>query len=153
QIIGASMSEVYGNASVPTQTESYYGNVNSFGPRSCYDEGKRVAEALYYEYLKLGVNVKIPRIFNTYGPHMDKDDGRVITNFIRNSFINSYLLIHGKKELSRSFCYIDDLIEALVKLKDVNINSPINLGNPEMIKIIDLANLILRLTNSKSSIQ
>jgi UDP-glucuronate decarboxylase len=131
KVLFTSTSEVYGDPLVHPQPEEYYGNVNSFGERSCYDEGKRVAESLIYEYKrKFGLDLKIVRIFNTYGPYMDIDDGRVITNFIKQIMANKPLVIYGDGKQTRSFCYVDDMIDGLFRLMNSTQQGPINIGNP-----------------------
>jgi len=131
KILFSSTSEVYGDPLIHPQNEEYYGNVNTVGERSCYDEGKRVAETLIYEYRRLyNVDAKIVRIFNTYGPFMDIDDGRVITNFIKQVAANMPLIINGNGSQTRSFCYVDDMIEGLYKMMDSDEKGPINIGNP-----------------------
>jgi UDP-glucuronate decarboxylase len=138
--IQASTSEVYGDPKINPQDEMYFGNVNTTGVRSCYDEGKRIAETLCYEYNKtFGVNTKIIRIFNTYGPLMDINDGRVITNFFLKALMGFPIEIYGDGKQTRSFCYIDDLINGLIKCKDVDFNYPINLGNDNEISLNELA--------------
>jgi nucleoside-diphosphate-sugar epimerase len=150
----ASTSEIYGQPLEHPQKETYYGNVNTVGLRSCYDESKRFAETLTFNYArKFKLNVKIARIFNTYGPRMLSDDGRVIPSFIVNALKNKPLIVFGSGIQTRSFCFIDDLIEGLIKLMNSNYSMPVNLGNPEEIKIIDLAKKILELTKSKSKIE
>ena len=143
-LIQASTSEVYGDPLVHPQKENYFGNVNPVGVRSCYDEGKRVAETLCYEYRKIyNVNTRIIRIFNTYGPGMMHNDGRVISNFIVNTIMGKSLIIYGNDNKTRSFCYIDDMINALVKVMEIDFDSPINLGNDTEISLINLAKLII----------
>ena len=143
-LIQASTSEVYGDPLVHPQKEDYFGNVNPIGVRSCYDEGKRVAETLCYEYRKIyNVNTRIIRIFNTYGPGMMHNDGRVISNFIVNTIMGKSLIIYGNDNKTRSFCYIDDMINALVKVMEIDFDSPINLGNDTEISLINLAKLII----------
>lgn len=149
-VVHASTSEVYGDPSVTPQTESYLGNVNSYGPRSCYDEGKRAAEALCFDYLnKHEVDARMVRIFNTYGPHMDPDDGRVVTNFMKQAIKNEKLTMYGDGQQTRSFCYIDDLVRGITKLASLKENprAPINLGNPTEFTMMDLAFQVLRLVN------
>lgn len=145
-IVQASTSEVYGSPTVSPQSEEYFGNVNSYGPRSCYDEGKRGAEALCFDYTSMGRDVRIVRIFNTYGPHMSHNDGRVVTNFLNAALRNDYFTIYGNGEQTRSFCYVDDLVAAIVKLGTMEhvdgINKPINIGNPTEITINELASTI-----------
>jgi len=153
RILQASTSEIYGDPEVSPQNEAYWGHVNPIGKRSCYDEGKRAAETLFMDYSRqYDVQVRIARIFNTYGPRMDKSDGRVISNFIVQALTDEPITIYGDGKQVRSFCYVDDLIGGLVKLffSDENAN-PINLGNPEPITMKDLASEIVALTNSKSS--
>lgn len=158
RVVHASTSEVYGDPNVTPQKESYWGNVNSFGPRSCYDEGKRVAEALCYEYHeKMGVDVRMVRIFNTYGPHMDPDDGRVITNFIKQALAGDDITVYGAGTQTRSFCYVSDLVEGITRLgclADCTVDShlPINLGNPREFTILELARKVIEVTNSASRI-
>ncbi len=156
KILQASTSEVYGDPKIHPQNEDYFGNVNPIGLRSCYDEGKRCSETLFMDYHREhNIKIKIARIFNTYGPNMLNEDGRVISNFINQSLKNEYLTIYGDGNQTRSFQYIDDLINGLIKLmssKD-NFIGPVNLGNPEEIKIIDLAKKIINLTESNSVIK
>ena len=155
KILHASTSEIYGDPEIHPQVESYWGNVNPLGPRACYDESKRCSETLYMSYFtQKNVEVKIARIFNTYGPRMHPDDGRVISNFIIQALQNSDITIYGKGKQTRSFCYIDDLIEGLVKLMDMpyEFTGPVNLGNPVEISILELANMIKDLTGSSSQI-
>lgn len=154
KVLQASTSEVYGDPLVKIQDETYFGNVNPNGVRACYDEGKRVAETLCCEYRKIyAMEVKIIRIFNTYGPYMRKDDGRVISNFINAALNNKDLIIYGDGMQTRSLCYITDLIEAIIKVMKSSINGPINIGNPFEVTINDLAKIILSKTLSKSKIQ
>ena len=154
RILQASTSEVYGDPEIDPQVESYWGRVNPIGIRSCYDEGKRAAETLFTDYHRQhGVDVKIARIFNTYGPRMAANDGRVVTNFIHQALSNSPISVYGGGEQTRSFCFVDDLIDGLVKLFfSESVHSPINLGNPEPISMLDLAREIIELTNSKSEV-
>jgi UDP-glucuronate decarboxylase len=153
KFLQSSTSEVYGEPEVSPQHESYRGNVNTVGIRSCYDEGKRVAETLVMEYHnKYNVDVRIVRIFNTYGPKMDKNDGRVVTNFINQALNNEDITLYGNGNQTRSFCYIDDQIDGLMKLMASNYVYPINIGNPHEITVKELSTLILQLTNSKSKI-
>lgn len=150
----ASTSEVYGDPLVHPQTEEYWGNVSCLGVRSCYDESKRAAEALTYAYMRQhNIDVRVARIFNTYGPNMHPDDGRVVSNFIVQALGDKKITIHGDGTQSRSFCYIDDLIEAIIKFVDIEYRLPINIGNPSEYEIIELAKEVLRLTNSKSEIE
>ena len=155
RILQASTSEIYGDPSMHPQTEEYWGNVNPIGPRSCYDEGKRCAETLFFDYHRQHkLDIKVVRIFNTYGPNMHPNDGRVVSNFIMQALTNRDITVYGNGEQTRSFCYIDDLIEGMLKMMDSGKENigPINLGNPVEFKIIDLAKLIIQLTNSKSKI-
>jgi UDP-glucuronate decarboxylase len=154
-ILQASTSEVYGDSLENPQSETYWGNVNPIGLRACYDEGKRVAETLMFDYHRqYNVNIKIARIFNTYGPKMQLDDGRVVTNFIVQALLNKPITIYGKGEQTRSFCFVDDLILGLELLLDQKseITGPINLGNPTEISMIELASLVIKLTGSKSKL-
>ena len=149
----ASTSEVYGDPLVSPQPESYWGNVNPVGPRGCYDEAKRFSEALVTAYHQIhDIDIRIARIFNTYGPRMRKDDGRVVPNFINQALKNEPITIYGDGKQTRSFCYISDLIEGVYKLMISNINEPVNLGNPDEYTILELADIIKTLTNSKSKI-
>jgi len=149
----ASTSEVYGDPLVSPQPESYWGNVNPVGPRGCYDEAKRFAEAIVTAYHQIhDIDIRIARIFNTYGPRMRKDDGRVVPNFINQALKNGLITIYGDGKQTRSFCYISDLIEGVYKLMISNINEPVNLGNPDEYTILELADIIKTLTNSKSKI-
>lgn len=155
KILQASTSEVYGDPLVHPQYEEYWGNVNPIGPRSCYDEGKRCAESLFINYyFQNKVRIKIARIFNTYGPRMHPNDGRVVSNFIIQAIQNNPITIYGDGTQTRSFCYVDDMLDGLIKLMNTSdeIIGPINLGNPSEFKIIELAELIIDLTNSKSEI-
>ena len=143
KILLASTSEIYGEPEVHPQPETYYGSVNNIGKRSCYIEGKRIAESLCFDYFReFNTNIKIARIFNTYGPRMSVLDGRVISNFIVQTLKNNPITIYGDGSQTRSFCYVDDLIEGLILLMNSNIQGPINLGNPKELKIIDLAKKI-----------
>lgn len=153
-VLQASTSEIYGNPLVNPQKESYFGNVNTMGPRSCYDEGKRVAETLCYIYSTKGVRVHIARIFNTYGPYMELDDKRVISEFIVNALKDLPLVINGDGCTTRSFCYVDDLIEVLTLLSDTPslFGIPVNLGNPEEIPLEALAYKIIVQSGSQSAI-
>lgn len=148
-----STSEVYGEPHVHPQPESYWGNVNSYGARSMYDESKRFAEALIWVYRKQrGVNTAIVRIFNTYGPNMDPEDGRVVSNFIIQALKNEPITIYGKGTQTRSFCYVDDQINGLIKLTESNEEGPINIGNPNEFTMLELAEKVLKLTGSKSTL-
>ena len=140
----ASTSEIYGDPLETPQSEAYLGNVNCTGPRSCYDEGKRIAETLTYDYQRVhGVEVRVARIFNTYGPRMAKGDGRVVTNFIHQALANQPLTVFGDGSQTRSFCYVDDLVSGLIMLMNSDCSQPVNLGNPSELKIADLASLII----------
>ena len=155
KILQASTSEVYGDPAVHPQTESYWGNVNSIGPRSCYDEGKRCAETLFFDYYRQHkMPIKVVRIFNTYGPRMDPKDGRVVSNFIVQALRGKDITIYGDGKQSRSFCYVDDLIEAMVCMMstDPNTTGPINIGNPNEFTMLELAHQVIELTGSRSSI-
>lgn len=153
RFIQASTSEVYGDPEVHPQTETYRGCVSSTGPRSCYDEGKRYAEALCMAYHReLGANIGIVRIFNTYGPRLTAADGRVVSNFITQALRGDSLTIYGAGSQTRSFCYVDDLIDGILKLLRSNEAGPVNLGNPTEISVTELAELVLQLTESKSRI-
>ncbi len=154
-ILQASTSEVYGDPKTHPQEENYWGNVNPIGLRSCYDEGKRCAETLFFDYRRQHeINIKVARIFNTYGPNMHPDDGRVISNFIVQALQNKPLTIYGKGTQSRSFCYISDMINALVTLMNSpdEITGPINLGNPVECTILEIAQKIIGMTNSASEL-
>ena len=149
----ASTSEIYGDPTQHPQTEEYWGYVNPIGVRSCYDESKRAAEALTYAYKNQhNLDVRLARIFNTYGPNMQEDDGRVVSNFIVQALRGDDITIYGDGNQTRSFCYIDDLVEAITKLMKADYQLPVNLGNPVEAKIIDLARLIIKLTESTSKI-
>lgn len=155
RIFQASTSEVYGDPEVHPQSEEYVGHVNPIGIRSCYDEGKRCAETLFFDYHRQHkVDIRVGRIFNTYGPNMHPDDGRVVSNFILQALRGENITIYGKGEQTRSFCYVDDLIEVIIRLvnSDGSGPGPINLGNPSEITIRELATTILKLTGSKSKL-
>ncbi|HNS29594.1 MAG TPA: SDR family oxidoreductase [Tenuifilaceae bacterium] len=155
KILQASTSEVYGDPEIHPQPESYWGNVNPIGPRSCYDEGKRCAETLFVNYHDQNdVDIKIARIFNTYGPRMHPNDGRVVSNFIVQAIEKQDITIYGRGTQTRSFMYVDDLVEALIRLMNTNngVTGPVNLGNPNEFSILELANLVLELTGSSSKI-
>ncbi|MEH6680493.1 MAG: UDP-glucuronic acid decarboxylase family protein [Sediminicola sp.] len=155
RILQASTSEVYGNPLVHPQLESYWGNVNPIGERSCYDEGKRAAETLFRDYnSQHNIETKIVRIFNTYGPRMHPNDGRVVSNFIVQALQNEDITVFGKGEQTRSFQYVDDLVEGMVRTMDTNpsFTHPINIGNPVEFKIIELAEKVINMTGSKSKI-
>jgi UDP-glucuronate decarboxylase len=154
-VLQTSTSEVYGDPSVHPQTESYWGNVNPIGRRSCYDEGKRCAESLFFDYHRqYGVEIKICRLFNTYGPHMHPQDGRVVSNFLVQALRNQPITVYGRGVQTRSFCYVDDMVEGLIRMMDSDpaILGPINLGNPQEFTILELVNVILELTCSSSEI-
>lgn len=155
RILQASTSEVYGDPEVSPQLESYWGNVNPIGIRSCYDEGKRAAETLFTDYHRQhNLDIRIVRIFNTFGPRMRPDDGRVVSNFIVQALSNKPITIYGTGEQTRSFCYVDDLITGILTLFfDSEIHSPINIGNPSPIDMLQLAKEIIALTNSNSAIE
>lgn len=155
RMLQASTSEVYGSPHVHPQTENYWGNVNPIGPRSCYDEGKRCAETLCFDYIRQhNMPVKVARIFNTYGPRMHPNDGRVVSNFIMQALRNEPITVYGEGQQTRSFCYVDDLIAAFLALMDApdDFHGPVNLGNPGEFTILELAELVLSLTGSKSEI-
>ena len=146
---------MYGNPIIHPQPEEYWGNVNPIGIRSCYDEGKRVAETLFFDYHRVnGVEIKVIRIFNTYGPNMKIDDGRVVSNFIVQAIKNENITIYGDGSQTRSFCYIDDLVDAMIRMmnSEQGFTGPINLGNPSEFTILELAEKIVKLTGSKSKI-
>lgn len=156
KILQASTSEVYGDPDVHPQPESYWGRVNPIGSRSCYDEGKRCAESLFINYHKQNnVRIKIVRIFNTYGPNMHPNDGRVISNFIVQALQDKPITIYGDGNQTRSFQYVDDLVDGLIRMMDTpaNISGPVNIGNPCEFTIIELAQKIIKLTGSKSKIE
>ena len=155
-LLQASTSEVYGDAQVQPQTESYYGNVNPIGPRACYDEGKRCAETICFDYYRqFQVRIKVARIFNTYGPRLAPGDGRVISNFILQALRGQPITIYGDGLQTRSFCYVDDMVGGLIALMDTpdDVTGPINLGNPQEYTIGELAELIVGMANSKSKIE
>lgn len=155
RILQASTSEIYGDPECTPQVENYRGNVNTIGPRSCYDEGKRVAETLFFDYHRMhGVDIKVMRIFNTYGPGMDIGDGRVISNFVVQALKNENITIYGDGRQTRSFCYVDDLVDGMIKLMNSreDFYGPVNIGNPGEFSIKELAEIIIDMTNSKSKI-
>ncbi|MER8632771.1 SDR family oxidoreductase [Mesorhizobium opportunistum] len=155
KILQASTSEVYGDPEIHPQTEDYWGRVNPIGPRACYDEGKRCAETLFFDYWRQHkLRIKVARIFNTYGPRMRPDDGRVISNFIVQALQNEPITVYGTGQQTRSFCYVDDLIDGLVRMMqtDDGVTGPINLGNPVEFTMLELANLVIELTGSRSRI-
>jgi UDP-glucuronate decarboxylase len=155
KILQTSTSEVYGDPTVHPQPESYWGNVNPIGLRACYDEGKRCAEAMFFDYRRqLGVRTKVVRLFNTYGPRMRPDDGRVISNFIVQALRGQDLTVYGAGSQTRSFCYVDDLVAALVRMMDTpdDVAGPVNLGNPREFTMLELAQQVIVLTGSRSKI-
>ena len=154
RILQASTSEIYGDPEVSPQHESYWGRVNPVGIRSCYDEGKRAAETLFFDtHRQFGTDIRVARIFNTYGPRMDQNDGRVVSNFIVQALRNEDITIYGDGKQTRSFCYVDDLIDGLMKLFFTEkVHEPINLGNPQPISIRDLAEEVVKKTNSKGKV-
>jgi UDP-glucuronate decarboxylase len=153
RILQASTSEVYGDPVCNPQPESYWGNVNTIGIRSCYDESKRCVETLFSDYHRQhGVDIRIVRVFNTYGPRMARDDGRVVSNFIVQALQNKDITIYGDGKQTRSFQYVDDLIEGLLLVMQADIHTPVNIGNPIEFTMIELARLVLEMTNSKSEI-
>ena len=155
KIFQASTSEVYGDPDVHPQPESYWGRVNPIGPRSCYDEGKRCAETLFFDYYRQNdVRIKVVRIFNTYGPRMHPNDGRVVSNFIMQALRNEPITIYGTGEQSRSFCYVSDLINGFIQLMDSpdEVTGPINIGNPGEFTMLELAETVIKLTGSKSEL-
>ncbi len=154
RVLQASTSEVYGDPSVSPQPETYWGNVNPIGIRSCYDEGKRAAETLFFDYQRqYALDIRVARIFNTYGPRMALDDGRVVSNFIVQALLNKDLTVYGSGDQTRSLCFVDDLVQGLIDLYFTeNISGPVNLGNPEPVTMLELAQEIITLTNSKSKV-
>ena len=155
RIFQASTSEVYGDPTQHPQTESYWGNVNTIGPRSCYDEGKRCAETLFFDYFRQhNLDIKVGRIFNTYGPRMRPDDGRVISNFIVQALTEKDITVYGKGDQTRSFCYVDDLVEGVLRLMttEKGVTGPMNLGNPIEYTILEIAEIIIDQIGSKSKI-
>jgi UDP-glucuronate decarboxylase len=154
-IFQASTSEVYGDPEVHPQVESYWGNVNPIGPRSCYDEGKRCAETLFFDYrLQHGLKIKVARIFNTYGPRMHPYDGRVVSNFIRQALAGEDITIFGDGSQTRSFCYRDDLVEAIIRMMNspTGFVGPVNIGNPGEFTIRELAEMVIEMTGTKSKL-
>lgn len=155
RVLQASTSEVYGDPDVHPQVEEYRGNVNPIGPRACYDEGKRCAETLFFDYYRMhGMEIKVARIFNTYGPRMSMHDGRVVCNFIVQALKNEPVTMYGEGLQTRSFCYVDDLVDGLTKLmsSEASIQGPINIGNPEERTVKNLAEIIIKMVNSKSKL-
>ena len=156
KVFQASTSEVYGDPSVHPQAESYHGNVNPVGPRACYDEGKRCAETLFFDYHRQhGLRIKVARIFNTYGPRMHPDDGRVVSNFILQALRGEPITIYGDGSQTRAFCYVDDMVEGFIRLMETadEVTGPVNLGNPAEMPIRDLAETIVRMTGSAAKIE
>lgn len=155
RILQASTSEVYGDPAVHPQTEGYWGNVNPIGIRSCYDEGKRAAETLFFDYHRQNnVDIKVMRIFNTYGPNMNPDDGRVVSNFIVQAIRGENITIYGDGNQTRSFCYVDDLVDGMIRLmeSEAGFTGPCNVGNPDEFTMLELAEKVIALTGSKSKI-
>jgi UDP-glucuronate decarboxylase len=156
KVLQASTSEVYGDPAVHPQKEEYWGNVNPIGIRSCYDEGKRAAETLFFDYHRQhDLEIKVARIFNTYGPRMHEADGRVVSNFIVQALNNQNITIFGDGQQTRSFCYVDDLVEGLIRIMDTDksVTGPVNLGNPFEFTMLQLAELVIELTQSKSELE
>jgi UDP-glucuronate decarboxylase len=155
KILQASTSEVYGDPTVHPQTEEYWGNVNTLGPRACYDEGKRCAETLFFDYFRQHkVRIKVARIFNTYGPRMHPNDGRVVSNFIVQALQGDDITLYGDGSQTRAFCYVDDLVEGLIRLMATGdeVTGPINIGNPHEITVRELAERVIRLTGARSQL-
>lgn len=156
RILQASTSEIYGDPFVSPQREDYWGNVNPIGIRACYDEGKRASETLFFDYHRqYGVDIKVARIFNTYGPRMDLQDGRVVSNFVLQALKNEPITIYGDGSQTRSFCYVSDLIDGLIKLmnSEKGFHGPVNLGNPIEFSMLELASLVIELTKSQSQLE
>ena len=156
RILQASTSEVYGDPNISPQPEEYWGNVNPIGIRACYDEGKRASETLFFDYHRqYGVDIKVARIFNTYGPRMDLQDGRVVSNFVLQALRSQPITIYGDGSQTRSFCFVSDLIDGLVKLMDSpsDFTGPVNLGNPIEFSMLELAEIVIEMTNSSSQIE
>ena len=153
-IFQASTSEVYGDPEVHPQPESYWGRVNPIGPRACYDESKRAAETLFFDYHRQhGLDIRVARIFNTYGPRMATGDGRVVSNFIVQALKGEDITVYGDGSQTRSFCYVSDLIDGFIKMMELGTVGPVNLGNPGEFSMLELANLVIELTSSKSKIR
>jgi UDP-glucuronate decarboxylase len=155
KILHTSTSEVYGDPLVHPQAEDYWGNVNPIGKRSCYDEGKRCTETLFFDYYRrYALDIKVVRIFNTYGPNMHPKDGRVVSNFIIQALNDEDITIYGSGKQTRSFCYIDDMVDGLIRMMEMDqgFTGPVNLGNPSEFTILELAEKVLRLTGSKSQL-
>ncbi|MCF8708610.1 UDP-glucuronic acid decarboxylase family protein [Rhizorhapis sp. SPR117] len=156
RILQASTSEIYGDPEIHPQNESYWGRVNPIGPRSCYDEGKRCAETLFFDYWRQHrLPIKVARIFNTYGPRMQPDDGRVVSNFVLQALRNQPITIYGDGQQTRSFCFVEDLIEGLIRLMDSpdDVTGPVNLGNPVEFRMLELAQMVIALTGSASKLE
>ncbi|TWA58816.1 UDP-glucuronate decarboxylase [Azospirillum brasilense] len=156
RILQASTSEVYGDPAIHPQPEEYWGNVNPIGPRSCYDEGKRCAETLFFDYHRQHrLAIKVMRIFNTYGPRMHPNDGRVVSNFIMQALRNEPITVYGQGQQTRSFCYVDDLIEGMIRLMDSpdEVTGPVNVGNPGEFTMLELAEQVIALTGSRSMVE
>jgi len=156
KIFQASTSEIYRNASIHPQREEYWGNVNPIGPRSCYDEGKRCAETLFMDYRRQhGLSIKIARIFNTYGPRMHPGDGRVVSNFMMQALLGEPITVYGEGTQTRSFCYVDDMVDAFIRLMNTpgRVTGPVNLGNPQELTMLEIAQRIVTLTHSRSAIE
>ena len=155
RIFQASTSEIYGNPTVHPQPETYWGNVNTIGPRACYDEGKRCAETLFFDYLRQHkMDIKVARIFNTYGSRMHPNDGRVVSNFIMQALHNKDITVYGDGSQTRSFCYVDDMVDGVIRMMNTpkGFTGPVNLGNPSEVGILELARLIIDLTGSSSNV-
>ncbi|MCH9610981.1 MAG: UDP-glucose 4-epimerase [Chlamydiales bacterium] len=152
RLLQASTSEIYGDPEIHPQDESYWGNVNPIGIRSCYDEGKRCAETLVVDFQRYGVQTRLARIFNTYGPHMHPNDGRVVSNFILQALQNQPITVYGQGQQTRSFCFVSDLVAGLMSLMASDELGPVNLGNPAEFTILELAQMIIEMTDSKSEI-
>jgi UDP-glucuronate decarboxylase len=155
RILQASTSEVYGDPEIHPQTEDYWGHANPIGPRACYDEGKRCAETLFFDYRRQhGLAIKVARIFNTYGPRMHPNDGRVVSNFIVQALAGNEVTVYGDGRQTRSFCYIDDMVDALIGLmaSEDDFTGPVNFGNPNEFSMVELAELVIELTGSRSEI-
>ena len=156
RVLLTSTSEVYGDPEVHPQTEDYWGNVNPIGPRACYDEGKRAAETLFFDYHRqLGTDVKVVRLFNTYGPRMHPQDGRVVSNFVVAALAGEPLMLYGDGSQTRSFCYVDDVVDGVLRMMrtPVGTTGPVNLGNPEEFSVAELAALVIELTGSTSKVR
>jgi UDP-glucuronate decarboxylase len=156
RILQASTSEIYGDPDVHPQDETYWGNVNPIGIRACYDEGKRCAETLFFDYYRQNrVNIRVVRIFNTYGPRMHPNDGRVVSNFIVQALKGAPITVYGDGEQTRSFCFVEDMVEGIIRMMEGpdDFIGPVNLGNPDEFTILELARTIIRLTGSKSTIE